>query len=130
MDERKPNQIFMPTLDQLFSDFPFPYSPIPNPAAQITGIAIDNRKVQPGDLFVAMQGSAADGHDFIADAVQRGAAAVVGEPDEAVDGRGEEDVLEGDGSPVEDAGEQIERVGGQQQGQKESGLPAAEPFED
>ncbi len=79
MDGKKPYQIFMSTLDQLFSDLSTPYSPIPNPGPQITGIAIDNRKVQPGDLFVAMQGNAADGHDFIADAVRRGATAVVGE---------------------------------------------------
>jgi len=68
----------MPSLTKILSNLPFPYSPSPAPDAQITGIAIDNRKVQPGDLFVAMQGGSADGHDFIADAIQRGAAAVVG----------------------------------------------------
>lgn len=68
----------MPTISQILSDFPFPYSQSPIPNTQITGIAIDNRKVQPGDLFVAMQGGSADGHDFIADAIQRGAVAVVG----------------------------------------------------
>jgi UDP-N-acetylmuramoyl-L-alanyl-D-glutamate--2,6-diaminopimelate ligase len=71
----------MSSLTEILSDLPFPHSQIPNPGALITGIAIDNRKVQPGDLFVAMQGGSADGHDFIADAVQRGAAAVVGEWD-------------------------------------------------
>lgn len=69
----------MPSLTQILSDLPFPYSPFPVSATQITGIAIDNRKVQPGDLFVAMRGGSADGHDFIADAITRGAAAVVGE---------------------------------------------------
>ena len=67
----------MPSLNDILSALPNSQSPIPNP--QITGIAIDNRKVQPGDLFVAMRGGSADGHDFIADAIQRGAAAVVGE---------------------------------------------------
>jgi UDP-N-acetylmuramoyl-L-alanyl-D-glutamate--2,6-diaminopimelate ligase len=46
---------------------------------RITGIAMDNRLVKPGDLFVAMKGGLADGHDFIPDAIQRGAAAVVGD---------------------------------------------------
>jgi UDP-N-acetylmuramoyl-L-alanyl-D-glutamate--2,6-diaminopimelate ligase len=33
--------------------------------------------VEPGDLFVALSGSAADGHDFVEDAVSRGAVAVM-----------------------------------------------------
>ncbi len=43
----------------------------------IAGIASDSRKVKPGDLFVALSGTKADGSAFIADAVSRGAAAVV-----------------------------------------------------
>ena len=69
----------MLSLIDIFSSFPFPHSPLTIPTPSITGIAIDNRKVQPGDLFVAMKGGSADGHDFIADAIARGAAAVVGE---------------------------------------------------
>jgi UDP-N-acetylmuramoyl-L-alanyl-D-glutamate--2,6-diaminopimelate ligase len=64
-------------LQILFDGFPFPYSPAEIPAVPITGIAIDNRKVEPGNLFVAMAGSSADGHDFIVDAIGRGARAVV-----------------------------------------------------
>jgi UDP-N-acetylmuramoyl-L-alanyl-D-glutamate--2,6-diaminopimelate ligase len=44
-----------------------------------TGIAIDHRRVNPGDLFVAMKGSIADGHDFIMEAIQRGAVGIVGD---------------------------------------------------
>ena len=44
----------------------------------ITGIAADSRQVQPGNLFVAMTGGSADGHRYIPEAIQRGAAAVAG----------------------------------------------------
>jgi len=40
---------------------------------------MDSRLIQPGFLFVAMQGQAVDGHAFISDAIRRGAAAIVGE---------------------------------------------------
>ena len=42
-------------------------------------INYDSRKIGPGDLFVAMKGYAQDGHDFIGDAVSRGATAVLSE---------------------------------------------------
>jgi UDP-N-acetylmuramoyl-L-alanyl-D-glutamate--2,6-diaminopimelate ligase len=47
--------------------------------AEITGIAYDSRTVEPGMLFVAFCGGTFDGHSFIADAVARGAAAIVAE---------------------------------------------------
>jgi len=37
----------------------------------------DSREVQPGGLFFALRGAEMDGHDFVADAVKRGAAAVI-----------------------------------------------------
>ena len=54
----------------------------------IRGLCIDSRRIQPGELFVALAGdpgprfrassrSDRDGHDFIADAVAKGAAAVL-----------------------------------------------------
>jgi len=43
----------------------------------VSGIASDSRKVRPGDLFVALSGTKADGSAFVADAVSRGASAVV-----------------------------------------------------
>ncbi len=48
------------------------------PALEISQVTADSRQVQPGALFVAVQGGATDGHRFIADALRRGAAAVVG----------------------------------------------------
>ena len=53
------------------------------PAAQdcmVTGLAIDSRRVQPGDLFFATPGAQADGRRFMADAADRGASAILYEP--------------------------------------------------
>ncbi|MEO9576201.1 MAG: UDP-N-acetylmuramoyl-tripeptide--D-alanyl-D-alanine ligase [Tateyamaria sp.] len=41
-----------------------------------TGVSIDTRSLQPGDLFVALQ-AARDGHDFVAQALEKGAAAAL-----------------------------------------------------
>jgi UDP-N-acetylmuramoyl-L-alanyl-D-glutamate--2,6-diaminopimelate ligase len=43
----------------------------------IAGLAYDSRAVQPGDLFIALQGQRADGHTFVTHAIHAGAAAVV-----------------------------------------------------
>lgn len=43
----------------------------------ISGVAYDSRNVKNGDLFVAIKGEKFDAHDFIGDAVKRGAVAVV-----------------------------------------------------
>lgn len=45
--------------------------------AEWRGAAIDSRQIAGGELFFALPGASADGHDFAADAVERGAAAVV-----------------------------------------------------
>lgn len=44
---------------------------------QVLGIAYDSRQVVPGFLFVAIKGFKTDGHLYVAEAVQRGAVAVV-----------------------------------------------------
>ena len=43
----------------------------------IAGLTADSRQVRPGYLFVAIAGSKADGARFIADAVAKGAVAVL-----------------------------------------------------
>jgi UDP-N-acetylmuramoyl-L-alanyl-D-glutamate--2,6-diaminopimelate ligase len=50
----------------------------------ISGLSIDSRLVRPGHLFIAMKGSMVDGHNFIPDAIRRGASGIVGE--ELLDG--------------------------------------------
>ncbi len=45
---------------------------------RVSGITWDSRKVNPGDLFVALVGENFDGHQFITSAVKKGAAAVIG----------------------------------------------------
>lgn len=44
---------------------------------RVDDIVIDSKAVLPGTLFVALKGTAKDGHDYIDEAIQRGAAAVL-----------------------------------------------------
>lgn len=46
-------------------------------AVEISGIQSDSRKVERGFLFVAVRGTAVDGHAYIAGAIEKGAAAIV-----------------------------------------------------
>ena len=43
----------------------------------IRGAAVDSRRVEPGNAFFALPGQRTDGHRFLSDAAQRGAAALV-----------------------------------------------------
>lgn len=52
----------------------------------VTGFAIDHRKVAPGTIFGAFQGTRVNGEDFIADAVASGAIAIVARPEALVHG--------------------------------------------
>lgn len=51
------------------------------PDGAVTGLALDSRRVRAGDLFLAFPGTRLDGRAFIAEALERGAAAVAYEPD-------------------------------------------------
>ncbi|MGH2874847.1 MAG: UDP-N-acetylmuramoyl-L-alanyl-D-glutamate--2,6-diaminopimelate ligase [Solirubrobacteraceae bacterium] len=46
-------------------------------SGEITALAYDNRDVEPGSLFFCVPGFVRDGHEFAAEAVARGAAALV-----------------------------------------------------
>jgi len=69
----------MMTLSSLFSEFPRKIISGQPTDIPIREIVSDSRKVQPGDLFIAMPGEYFDGHQYIPKAIERGAAAVVGE---------------------------------------------------
>ncbi len=45
----------------------------------VRAVTCDSRRVQPGSLFVAYRGVALDGHDYIRQALERGAVALVAE---------------------------------------------------
>jgi UDP-N-acetylmuramoyl-L-alanyl-D-glutamate--2,6-diaminopimelate ligase len=51
---------------------------LPEQDPLVSGIRLDSRNIEPGDLFVALKGGVVDGHRFIQDAADRGASAVVG----------------------------------------------------
>ncbi len=55
----------------------FNYQVIGNPDTVITGISYDSRMVKPGDLFCCIHGVTVDGHRYINDVYDKGAAAVL-----------------------------------------------------
>ena len=65
-----------------------PVEIIGNADVDVTGINIDSRKIESGNLFIAMRGTQVDGHQFIPKAIELGATAVlcedVAEPVEGV----------------------------------------------
>ena len=44
---------------------------------EISGIHIDSRKVEPGDMFVAIKGTQTDGHAYISKAIEKGASTII-----------------------------------------------------
>lgn len=74
MTHQKSLQLIFSELPPLFGVDGF--SDIP-----INGISIDSRVVKPGHLFVALTGGTVDGHNYIQNAIDKGAVAVVGERD-------------------------------------------------
>ncbi len=47
------------------------------PDVTVSGISIDTRTLKKGDLYFAIKGRRLDGHDYVVEAVERGACAVV-----------------------------------------------------
>lgn len=46
-------------------------------AVRMSGAVVDSRLLKPGDAFFALKGDYLDGHDFVAEALRKGASAVV-----------------------------------------------------
>src|SRR5215467_2506899 len=53
-----------------------------DPSAPALGYSIDSRTIQQGELFFAVKGERMDGHDFVAQALAKGAAAAVARKDQ------------------------------------------------
>jgi UDP-N-acetylmuramoyl-L-alanyl-D-glutamate--2,6-diaminopimelate ligase len=66
-------------LSELLAALPAELAPRQRPALDpvIRGIRYDSRAVAPGDLFVALRGSSADGHAYAAQALALGAVAIL-----------------------------------------------------
>lgn len=62
-------------LNQLIKDCQ-PARTVGEEGREVKSVQIDSRKVQPGDLFVALRGTQVDGHEFIEKAIGQGATAV------------------------------------------------------
>lgn len=48
-----------------------------NTQSEVTGLQLDTRKVKNGDAFIAIKGSASDGHQFIGRAIELGARVII-----------------------------------------------------
>ncbi len=48
-----------------------------NTSVEVNDVQIDSRKVKPGSLFIAVRGTATDGHQFIEKSIASGATAIV-----------------------------------------------------
>lgn len=62
-------------LNQLIKDCQ-PVQTVGEEGREVKSVQIDSRRVQPGDLFVALRGTQVDGHEYIEKAIGQGATAV------------------------------------------------------
>jgi len=54
--------------------------------SEVTGFALDHRRLAPGNVFGAFRGARFNGEDFIPEAIRRGASAIVARPEAQVEG--------------------------------------------
>jgi len=74
------NLNYSKSLSELFSD-----PTLADREIYVSGVAIDSRKVKPGELFLAYKGSQANGIDYIEDAIHSGAIAIAIDEEETID---------------------------------------------
>ncbi|HKM36328.1 MAG TPA: UDP-N-acetylmuramoyl-L-alanyl-D-glutamate--2,6-diaminopimelate ligase [Thiopseudomonas sp.] len=84
----------------------------------IRELTLDSRKVRPGDLFLAVDGTQQDGRDYIGDAIARGAAAVVYEAGDALPMHDSEALL----LPVQGLQAQLSEIAGRFYGEPSRGM--------
>jgi UDP-N-acetylmuramoyl-L-alanyl-D-glutamate--2,6-diaminopimelate ligase len=81
---RRPRQVPPRPLTGLHALLGLPAEPAAaGSGGDLTGVTHDSRAVRPGDLYAALPGARAHGADFAAQAAERGAAAVLTDPDGA-----------------------------------------------
>src|SRR4051812_17814681 len=73
----------MPSLKELLVAIP-EASVSGNETVEVAAIAYDSRSVAPDTAFVAVRGHQRDGHEFIAQAIERGATTIVADNEEAL----------------------------------------------
>ncbi|HZJ93872.1 MAG TPA: UDP-N-acetylmuramoyl-L-alanyl-D-glutamate--2,6-diaminopimelate ligase [Thiopseudomonas sp.] len=84
----------------------------------IRELTLDSRKVRPGDLFLAVDGTQQDGRDYIGDAIARGAAAVIYEAGDALPMHDSAALL----LPVKDLQAQLSEIAGRFYGEPSRGM--------
>ncbi|MBI3920495.1 MAG: UDP-N-acetylmuramoyl-tripeptide--D-alanyl-D-alanine ligase [Armatimonadetes bacterium] len=56
----------------------------PGALSSFKGVSIDSRQVRPGELFIALKGEKFDGHDFLSQSLESGAAGIIVDRDPGI----------------------------------------------
>jgi UDP-N-acetylmuramoyl-tripeptide--D-alanyl-D-alanine ligase len=64
-------------LQQFFTGLEKPFPPFFSPDVEVAGFAVDSRLILPGFIFFALKGEKVDGHEFLLQALERGAICAV-----------------------------------------------------
>ncbi len=64
-------------LNDLIREIQYSRLVLPKDEVEVRGVNIDSRKVENGDMFIAVRGTQADGHAYISSAEEKGAVAIV-----------------------------------------------------
>src|SRR5262249_22025530 len=70
-------EVVMPRLDEFVRQLGGKVEPDAGRAVDVRDVQLDSRLVRAGDLFAALPGNSSDGARFVADALARGAAAIL-----------------------------------------------------